>query len=111
SSKHRRWPHAPHCPEGLAPPLSTHEESRCLPGRIPRPAHARSIRRSSLDHPASCIQNPVLACNETAVDRRSLLRLPVIFRHPESLKFPGRTDQCHFWFHENATANDQAFAT
>ena len=98
-------------PGAIAPPLSIRGESRCSPGRIPCPAHARSIRRSPLDHPASCIQNPALACNETAADRRSLLRLPVVFRHPESLEFPRRTDQRHFRFYENAAVNGETFAT
>src|SRR5262249_52317053 len=64
-----------------------------------------------LDHPASCIQNPVLDCNETAVDRRSLLRLPVLFRHTESLEFSRRTDQRHFRFYKNAAINGETFAT
>src|SRR5262249_12293400 len=92
-------------------PLSIHGESRCSPGRIPCPAHARSIRRSRLDHPASCIQNPVIACDETAADRRSLLRLQVVFCHPESLKFPRRTDQRHFRVYKNIAVNGETFAT
>src|SRR5262245_1225780 len=96
----------------IVPQFSIRGESRFSRGHIPCPAHAQSIRRSLLDHPASCIQNPALACNEkTAFDRRSLLRLPVVFRHPESLEFPRGTDQRHFRFYENATVNGETFAT
>src|SRR5438876_1143730 len=47
--------------EGAAPVFSTHAMYRCLPGHTPFPAPARSILPPSLDHPASCIQNPASA--------------------------------------------------
>ncbi|PYL44350.1 MAG: flap endonuclease [Verrucomicrobia bacterium] len=47
--------------EGAAPLFSTHAMYRCLPGHTPFPAPARSILPPSLDHPASCIQNPASA--------------------------------------------------
>src|SRR5438093_1421796 len=110
-SKDRHWRGARHSPGATYPLLSIRGESGCPPGRIPCPAHARSIPRSPLDHPASCIQNPALACNETAAYRRSLLRLPLIFRYSESIEFPGRTDQCHLRFHEDAAVDGETFAT
>ena len=51
-------------------------------------------------HPESSIS----LSNETAAYRWSLLRLPVVLRHPESLQFSRRTDQCDFWLSEKATA-------
>src|SRR5947207_15478293 len=44
---------------------------------------------------------------EAAFDRRALLRLPVVFRDSKPLQFPGRTNQCHFRFYENAPSHDQ----
>src|SRR6266513_720505 len=47
---------------------------------------------------------------EAAFDRRALLRLPILFRDPEPLQFPGRTDERHFRVHENAPAHGQTSA-
>src|SRR5437667_12390582 len=58
-------------------------------------------------HPESSIS----LSNETAAHRWSLLRLPIVFRHPESLEFPRRTDQRHFRFYKNAAINGETFAT
>src|SRR6266566_7876713 len=58
-------------------------------------------------HPESSIS----LSNETAAYRWSLLRLPIVFRHSESLQFPRRTDQRHFRLYENAAANAETFAT
>src|ERR1700730_12006838 len=52
----------------------------------------------------------ILSLRETAFDRRTLLCLPVVLRHPEPLQFPGRTDQRHFWIHQNPAVDDQTSA-
>src|SRR5712664_3589732 len=58
-------------------------------------------------HPESSVS----LSNETAAHRWSLLCLPLVFRYPESLQFPGRTDQRHFRLYQNAAANAETFAT
>src|SRR5439155_1436767 len=98
--------------EGASPPSSIHAASRYPLAHTPFPRRARSILPPCLDHPASCIQNPASAFpNETVAYRWSLLRLPIVFRHSESLQFPRRTDQRHFRLYENAAANAETFAT
>src|SRR5437016_12848992 len=57
-------------------------------------------------HPESSIS----LSNETAPYRRPLLRLPIVFRDPESVQFPGRTDQRHFRFHKNFAPDGETFA-
>src|SRR6266446_7422043 len=47
--------------EGAAPLSSIQAMYRYPPGHTPFPARARSILPPSLDHPASCIQNPASA--------------------------------------------------
>src|SRR5437667_7720483 len=47
--------------EGVAPLSPLQAMYRYPPGHTPFPARARSILPSSLDHPASCIQNPASA--------------------------------------------------
>src|SRR5215471_3613427 len=49
--------------------------------------------------------------DETVAYRWSLLRLSLVFRHPESVQFEGRTDQRNFRFHKNVAPDDQASAT
>src|SRR5213082_1456919 len=48
--------------------------------------------------------------HETAFDRRTLLRLPLIFRDPEPEQLARRTNQRHFRFHQNAAADAETFA-
>ena len=57
-------------------------------------------------HPESSIS----LFNETAPYRRPLLRLPIVFRYPESLQFPRRTNQRDFRLYKNAAANAEALA-
>src|SRR6266702_7746371 len=58
-------------------------------------------------HPESSIS----LSNEAAPHRWSLLRLPFVFRYPDSLQFARRTDQRDFRLYENAPANAETFAT
>ena len=57
-------------------------------------------------HPESSIS----LSNEAAAYRRPLLRLPLVFRHPEFVEFPRGANQRDFRLHENAAANVEAFA-
>ena len=57
-------------------------------------------------HPESSIS----LSNETAPYRWSLLRLQIVFRDPESVQFPGRTNQRHFRFHKNLATDGETFA-
>src|SRR6266516_5472333 len=56
-------------------------------------------------------QSTIRLANETAAHRWSLLCVPLVFRYPESLQFPGRTDQRDFRLYQNAAANAETFAT
>ena len=57
-------------------------------------------------HPESSIS----LSNEIAAYRRSLLRLPLVFRYPESFELPRRTDERDLWLYENSAANAETFA-
>src|SRR5205085_12203640 len=49
----------------------------------------------------------IRSMRETPAHRRALLRLPIVFRDPESIQFAGRTDERDLRIHENAAAHDQ----
>src|SRR6059036_3795321 len=55
-------------------------------------------------------ESSVSLYNETAAHRWSLLRLSVVFRYPESLQFPRRTDERDFRLHQNSAVNAETFA-
>src|SRR6266508_1139336 len=48
--------------------------------------------------------------DETAAYRWSLLRLPLVFRYPESIAFQRRADQRHFRLQKNVATDGQTSA-
>src|SRR5439155_5295242 len=52
----------------------------------------------------------ILSSSETALNRRTLLRLPVVLRDPEPVQLARRADERNFWFHQDAALDDQASA-